>query len=317
LQPLIGKSLAIVADARLGAANVSVVVERLLSISGEDALTIDRKYRDHWSGKLDSRLMILSNELPTLGDASGAIATRFVILTLTESFLGREDHDLTEKLLAELPGILNWSLEGLDRLRVQHRFTEPASSRDAIIALRDAVSPISAFVRERCVRGAAHEVAVDRLYQAWRDWCEDEGRDHPGTKTTFAKNLYTVAPEVHRVRPRVQGEREYRYTGIALRSYDGMTNQQWSGPRTNPDHADAVPGVVRDAKPQKPRSGVVVLGGPSELTMSQAPVGRDIPPVAPGIVRERNAVGAEQRHQEPNEDIESEHDTSAHRRVAI
>jgi putative DNA primase/helicase len=83
LQALIGKSLAIVADARLGTTNAhaNVVVERLLSISGEDALTIDRKYREHWFGKLDTRFMILSNELPGFGDASGAIATRFVVLT--------------------------------------------------------------------------------------------------------------------------------------------------------------------------------------------------------------------------------------------
>jgi putative DNA primase/helicase len=272
LQPLIGKSLAIVADARLGAANTNVVVERLLSISGEDALTIDRKYRDHWSGKLDTRFMLLSNELPTLGDASGAIATRFVILTLTESFLGREDHDLTEKLLADLPGILNWSLDGLDRLGVKDRFTEPISSRDAIVALRDSVSPISAFVRERCVRGSDHEVAVDRLYQEWRDWCLDQGRDHPGTKATFAKNLYTVAPEVHRVRPRVQGERPYRYTGIALRAYDGMTNQQWSGPKTSPDHIGAVLGVVPGANQQRPRLELVVLDGPGESPIFPEPV---------------------------------------------
>jgi putative DNA primase/helicase len=317
LQPLIGKSLAIVADARLGTANANVVVERLLSISGEDALTIDRKYRDHWFGKLDTRFMILSNELPGLGDASGAIATRFIVLTLVQSFLGHEDHDLTDKLLAELPGILNWSLDGLDRLRAQDRFTEPTSSRDAIVTLQDAVSPISAFVRDRCVRGPGHEVAVDLLYKEWRDWCDVEGRDHPGTKATFAKNLYTVAPELHRGRPRNRGEREYRYTGIALRAGESATDQQWSGPRTIPDHADAVPGVVREVQPQRPWSEVAVLGGPGRSAMLQAPVGKDILPVAPDVVPERNAVEADSRHQEPNEDIESEHDTSAHRRVAI
>src|SRR4030095_16234340 len=45
LQDLIGKSLALISDARLsGKADNKVVVERLLSISGEDSLTIDRKY---------------------------------------------------------------------------------------------------------------------------------------------------------------------------------------------------------------------------------------------------------------------------------
>ena len=41
-----------------------IAVERLLSISGEDTLTIDRKYRDPWTGRLPTRFMILTNELP-------------------------------------------------------------------------------------------------------------------------------------------------------------------------------------------------------------------------------------------------------------
>ena len=53
VQPLIGKQLAIVSDARLGyKSNLESVAERLLSISGEDALTVDRKYREPWTGQL-------------------------------------------------------------------------------------------------------------------------------------------------------------------------------------------------------------------------------------------------------------------------
>ena len=50
--------------------------------------------------------MLLSNELPKLADASGALAERFLILTLKESFLGREDVDLTDKLTTDMGGIL-------------------------------------------------------------------------------------------------------------------------------------------------------------------------------------------------------------------
>ena len=67
LAPLIGKPLAVISDARFAGRDASIVVERLLSISGEDILTVDRKYRDQWTGKLPSRLHIISNELPKLG----------------------------------------------------------------------------------------------------------------------------------------------------------------------------------------------------------------------------------------------------------
>src|SRR5262249_25859962 len=113
LSPLLGKPLAIVSDARLGGGNVHQVVERLLTVSGEDMIDVDRKFRDPWTGKLPTRFMILSNELPRFGDASGAIAARFIVLQQTRSWLGKEDPHLTGALLGELPGILGWALDGL------------------------------------------------------------------------------------------------------------------------------------------------------------------------------------------------------------
>src|SRR5580704_11070200 len=45
LAPLIGRRVAIVSDARLGSrADQHAIGERLLSITGEDAITVDRKY---------------------------------------------------------------------------------------------------------------------------------------------------------------------------------------------------------------------------------------------------------------------------------
>ena len=73
LWALVGKPLAIIHDARLGGrSDQAVIVERLLSITGEDALTIDRKMIEPWTGKLPTRLMMLTNELPRLQDSSGA-----------------------------------------------------------------------------------------------------------------------------------------------------------------------------------------------------------------------------------------------------
>jgi putative DNA primase/helicase len=217
LAPLIGKTVAVISDARLGERDAFTVVERLLSVSGEDPLTIDRKYQQAWTGRLPVRFVVLSNELPNLGDASGAIATRFVALTLRKSWLGEEDHKLTDDLLGELPGILLWALKGLDRLREQGHFTEPAASRDAVTALLDVASPISAFVRDRCEVGPAHEVPVETLYAAWRSWCEANGVDRPGRVQLFGRNLRAAAPSVRMTQPRTDDDqRQRRYFGIGL-----------------------------------------------------------------------------------------------------
>jgi putative DNA primase/helicase len=92
LAPLIGKPLAFITDARLGGrSDQAAITERLLSISGEDALTIDRKFMPAWTGRLPTRFTILTNELPRISDTSGALVGRLVVLVLMQSFYGRED----------------------------------------------------------------------------------------------------------------------------------------------------------------------------------------------------------------------------------
>jgi putative DNA primase/helicase len=117
LAPLIGKPLAIISDARLGGkSDQAVIAERLLSISGEDGITVDRKFMPGWTGRLPTRFMVLTNELPRIADSSGALAGRFIVLVLERSFFGQEDLGLAGRLVAELPAILNWALVGYRRL---------------------------------------------------------------------------------------------------------------------------------------------------------------------------------------------------------
>jgi putative DNA primase/helicase len=215
MSPLIGKPLAIVSDARLSGPNTHQVVERLLSISGEDMLTIDIKYQQPWTGTLPTRFVIISNELPSFGDSSGAIASRFIALQLTQSWLGREDTYLTGKLREELPGILSWALDGLDRLNKQGQFTEPDSSFEVMTALSDLVSPVSAFVRDRCAVGP-YAIPVRDLFEAWRGWAEDNGHQ-AGSAQSFGKDLRAAQSHVKVSRPRESDERHREYLGITLK----------------------------------------------------------------------------------------------------
>jgi putative DNA primase/helicase len=217
LAPLIGKPLAIISDARFSGKGASVVVERLLSISGEDTLTVNRKYRDQWTGKLPCRLHVISNELPRLGDASTAVVGRIVLLLLTRSWLGKEDHALEQRLHTELPAILNWSLTGLERLtRNDGKFTRLPSADEAIVAMRDLASPVAAFVREKCDISAAKEVDTETLFSTYRTWCElTENRK--GSREMFGRDLRAAVPSVRKVRSGAS-ERHHVYVGIGLKT---------------------------------------------------------------------------------------------------
>jgi putative DNA primase/helicase len=218
LSGLIGKPAAIISDARIGGrTDTAIVTERLLSISGEDTLSIPRKFREDWTGKLPTRFTILTNELPRIEDSSGALSSRFIVLTLSESFFGREDHGLLDRFIPELPGILLWALDGLDRLQARERFDQPQSAADMIQQFEDLGSPINAFLRDRCEIGDAHSIACDVLYQSWISWCEDNGREKPGTKQTFGKSLRAAVTRITQSQSRDGDSRIRYYNGVRLK----------------------------------------------------------------------------------------------------
>jgi putative DNA primase/helicase len=217
LAPLIGKSLAVISDARMTGRS-HTVVERLLTISGEDTVTVNVKLKPQWTGRLPCRFMIISNEIPQLQDTSGAIASRFVALTLTKSFEGAEDTQLGDKLAGELAGILNWSLEGLDHLQEQGRFTRPASTAEAMETLRDLASPLAAFIRKCCVLDPGQEVLIAKAFSAYQTFCEEAGYE-PTEKTApqFGTAVRSIHSQLKRVRRGPKGDQHHAWVGIGLR----------------------------------------------------------------------------------------------------
>jgi putative DNA primase/helicase len=160
--------------------------------------------------------MVISNELPQLGDASAAIADRFVTLLLTKSWLGEEDTELEPELHTELTGILNWALDGLQRLDDANRFTKPRSTEEAYITLQDLASPVAAFVRDRCSVDIEHEIPVDDLWAAWTAWAEDNGHGKT-TRQRFGRDLRAAHARIRVSQPRDGEERMRVYRGITLR----------------------------------------------------------------------------------------------------
>jgi putative DNA primase/helicase len=215
---LIGKRVACVSDARIGrGASLDKISERLLSITGEDVQTINRKYRDSWTGRLQVRFVVLSNELPEFDERSGALVSRFIILRLCNTFYEKEDLKLTDKLLSELSGILNWAIAGSRRLSARGHFVQPRSGKELLDALEELSSPVRAFVKERCIVAPNQSIECRRLYEEWRIWNGLAGRYHPPPINLFSRDLRAAEPSISVSQPRHEGKQPRVYTGIGLR----------------------------------------------------------------------------------------------------
>jgi putative DNA primase/helicase len=111
----------------------------------------------------------------------------------------------------------NWAIAGWFRLARFGAFRQPQSAADAVEALEDLSSPINAFIRERCVIEPRCFVGVTTIFEAWRAWCEAQGRDKPGTAQSFGRDLRAAVPNLKLNQRREDDRRTRYYEGIELR----------------------------------------------------------------------------------------------------
>ena len=223
LQPLRGRSLAIMGDARAGDTEcTSRASDRLLRISGGDPVEIDVKNRGIETRKLNTRFLIMGNEIPNLRDQSGALVGRYVVISTTRQI--QDDHidiDLGNKIIAEeMPGVLNMALEGLDRLRRRGGFLNPESSLDNLEIAEDIASPVGRFAAETFYTHPNEGVSKQEAYDLWRKWAEAHGYAS-GSDAIFAKNLKAAIPSIKPRRLGSDGNRCQQYYGIGLLSTNG------------------------------------------------------------------------------------------------
>lgn len=191
LQSMLNAKAAIFGDANMDKDPVVVgrAVEKLKSISGEDGIDVNRKYEKYLpAARLHVRFVLISNNLQRLTDPTGTISDRFIFLRTTQSFYGREDLGLEGRLIAELPGILNWALEGLRRLTEREYLSEPAESVEMRTQSKELGSNVIAFVNQGCRTGEGLYTTPDVMYEAFKRWCEQDG-SQPMKKRAFRQEF--------------------------------------------------------------------------------------------------------------------------------
>lgn len=105
----------------------------------------------------------------------------------------RMDRLLPEKLRAqELPGILNWLIEGVSDWLTLGKLGMPDSLKAVLDDYRKSSSPFGDWLRERCVTGEAaagrKELSGD-LYADFKKWFEDQGFEKPMSVRAFGDAL--------------------------------------------------------------------------------------------------------------------------------
>jgi len=223
LMALLGTSAAYFSDLRLEGSRRKFV-EVVLKISGEDTVNVEIKGIAPVQERLPTRIVIVSNETPVFNDASAAISSRLVLIKTTQSFQGREDFGLKDKLERELPGIMNWALDGLASLRRRGRFVVPTSSAADLEESARQTSPAKAFLAsdrfERVDPSEGAWTAKEDVVGAFTDFCLLEDLPPPRNSAHAIRDLNSAGAGLRAVRPRVLGQRVQAFADVRVRADD-------------------------------------------------------------------------------------------------
>jgi putative DNA primase/helicase len=149
------------------------------AITGNDPIYCAFKHRTHFQYTPQFKIWLASN-FKVMGDPNDdALWGRLRVIHFPNSWLGREDLLLAEKLKANLPGILKWAVDGAmewyKRLDAGQGLGRPAIIESATTDHRTQNDTIQQFIDECCTVGDGLYCKSSAFIQAYRRWCDDNG----------------------------------------------------------------------------------------------------------------------------------------------
>lgn len=215
LAALTGARLAVATELNDGSAFDEA---RIKLMTGCDPVPCRYLYKEFFSYLPNFCIWISGNHKPSISGTDTGIWRRFRLVPFTVTIPpDRRDPQLTSKLLKELPGILNWALEGTRRWQVSG-LSVPSCVKDATAEYQQEEDVVGQFLDEYTVKASDARVLRGAVYHAYREeWAMAQG---------INERFRLTANRFNR-RMRERGVREVKSHG----------NYYWVGLKLKHDHS--------------------------------------------------------------------------------
>lgn len=159
------------------------------TITSGEPVAVNQKYVAAFDFTPYCKIVMAANIFPRITDHSSAFYNRLILIPCDRVFTPEEqDRDLPKKLLKELPGILNWSIEGLKRLTRRGMFESCNFMKEALDELEKENNPCNIFFDDKIEINPNSYIEKSELYKNYKDWCILNGH-HIITHVQFSRNL--------------------------------------------------------------------------------------------------------------------------------
>jgi putative DNA primase/helicase len=174
------------AEIESGRRMAEVLVKQM---TGGDKLKARFLYSEYFEFKPEFKIFLAANHKPVIRGTDNAIWRRIHLIPFTVQIpRGEQDRELSEKLKTELPGILNWAIEGCVNWQ-EKGLTPPQAVQEATQKYREEMDILNDWIFESCVLAPGATAMATDLYKSYSSWAEEAGEKRPLSQTAFGIKL--------------------------------------------------------------------------------------------------------------------------------
>ncbi len=142
---------------------------RLKALTGRDPMTARFLHKDFFTFQPVGKIWIATNNKPKIVGTDEGIWRRINLIPFTNVFEGStKNTKLKDELREELPGILNWLIEGA-KLWLQDTLNPPDVVKAATAEYRQESDGLTAFIEAKCV--LVGKVQGGMMWAAYQNYC--------------------------------------------------------------------------------------------------------------------------------------------------
>lgn len=171
-------------------------------LTGGDTITARALRRDPVSFTPEALIWMATNYNPDIRGTDDGIWNRVKLIEWNESFAGREDRTIEERMKEEAPGILAWALEGAMEW-YERGLEQPQRVKDATDHFRAQSDFLGSFVGDWLVKDSGAKLPRSEVCNIWGEFQEANG-DRESLRSM--RTLYTALRE--------RGFEEYILDGV-------------------------------------------------------------------------------------------------------
>jgi len=189
LARLMGARLVAAVEVESGKRFSEVVVKQL---TGGDRITTRFLYKEHFEYTPQFKVFGAVNHKPVIKGTDHAIWRRIKLFPFTVTIAQKDqDRELSNKLIEELPGILNWTVQGCLEWQ-QEGLKEPKEVMEATKGYREEMDVFQDFLDQCCDVSKSDECTPSSdLNQAYQGWCKAHG-EYPMSQRGFGLRLSEI-----------------------------------------------------------------------------------------------------------------------------